>query len=922
MSKAARDLLFRCDLPVDEDPILRVIDRRIPWAIHSELYSHQCFGTGAAPDQGWKLHVAATPLSAVEVLHAALDVLFSEGARFKVARSIRSLSALNAGDFGISQIGKFIAVYPSDDDQAVRLALKLDDATRGRRGPRVPSDRPLRPNSVVHYRYGAMRLRPEADAAGELAIGAYDLLDPAGRLTNDIRQNFYVPPPAIVDPFETSGAYVPRPGRSPLLNGRYLVIDALSQSPRGGVFRAVDLETRTARLCLLKEFWHDVCLDEYGRDARDWAANEERILSRHDDDQDLPRFFGHFELDGNRYNAIEYVEGTPLDRSLTERYAATDGVPPSDVIAIGLATADVLANLHAIGIVFRDFKPANVIKTPDGGYRLIDFGIAYEDLEERDPPLGAGTPVFCSPEQFDGRQPTPSDDIFAWGAVLHYLACGDASLADMPADPRRQHPVPRRLVRDVNIAFPPSIGAVIDRAVAWEQGERWRTMREARAALREAAGRLETVPTNAPAVAGVSPAEPKGEAPTRLSAEDTLRRARDVGDALCATAEQRGGGLCWATWNELGERRWRCPDLYSGAAGIGLFLAELAHATGEGRYAETARGAARWLAGPAWGRGWGQHGLHGGEPGVALFFLRLAELLDEPHYVTAAELRMRRLRDAPFLTVDLLHGMAGTILSLLRLHAVSGESSYLADARAAGDELVRAALPAPKGNASCYWEVASADPGGMTAPYLGLLHGAAGIGLALAQLATAANEEHYLDVAMGAAELLLAQARHPPARIADSGGSEHGVLVWPRQLDDKSSGIQAHCHGAGGIGQFLLRLNRLVPDVRYREAAKGAAHTVAARREGEPHSCVCHGLSGIGNVLLDSYQMLGDPQFLALACNCAARLQRFGRAEQPGTYTMSIGGPVSPDLMLGYAGVGSFLLRLSNSDTAYELLLG
>src|SRR6202035_5122368 len=120
----------------------------------------------------------------------------------------------------------------------------------------------------------------------------------------------------------------------------------------------------------------------------------------------------------------------------------------------------------------------------------------------------------------------------------------------------------------------------------------------------------------------------------------------------------------------------------------GLYLAELAKATGEQRYGDAARGAARWLAGPAWGRGRAQHGLHCGEAGVAYFFLRLAELLDEPGYLQAAELRLRRLRGASFRTVDLIYGTTGTLLGQLGLNAATGDPEYLADARAAGDYLI------------------------------------------------------------------------------------------------------------------------------------------------------------------------------------------------------------------------------------------
>src|SRR2546421_227703 len=104
--------------------------------------------TGPPPEQGWKLHVSATSLSAQDVLQSVLPPLLDERVTFKVAQSPDVLELLNRGSVGLSQVGKFITVYPSDDVQAVRLAVRLDQATRGLRGPAVPSDRRLRPGSV------------------------------------------------------------------------------------------------------------------------------------------------------------------------------------------------------------------------------------------------------------------------------------------------------------------------------------------------------------------------------------------------------------------------------------------------------------------------------------------------------------------------------------------------------------------------------------------------------------------------------------------------------------------------------------------------------------------------------------------------------------------------------------------------------
>lgn len=920
MLQASVNPLCRYDLPIEEDPIRLVMNRRVPWATHDETFSQQSFGTGPWPDQGWKLHVSATPFSAVEVLEAALDVLLADGARFKVLSSMRLLSALNSGLFGISQIGKFITVYPSNDDHAVRLAVSLDSVTRGYRGPRVPTDRALCPGSLVHYRYGSMIRRRESQLGDDKPDGSHDMVDPAGRLTDDVRLNYYRPPdPSITDPFEATGVRVPPSARGSLLNGRYFVCDALAQSPRGGVFRAVDVIVQPARICLLKEAWHDVGLDSFGRDAHDWAANEEYILTRYAGDPVMPRFYDRFELDGNRYIAIEYIEGTPLDKVVSEEHALEHGIDPREVIAIGLGTGDALAHLHEIGLVFRDFKPANTLKTPDGCYRLIDFGIAYEYLESGVAPLSTGTPPFYSSEQYEGIAPSPADDIFAWGAVLYHLAGGDPSFANMPKGKDFLRPFPRKPLAQVRSSFPTMLANVVDRAVAWERADRFATMREGLDALAEAACRLESKRESPRAR---SKAEEEGPATSEVSSEEARRLAREIGEALCVAAEDDGGGLCWKRRLEWIERTEYSPDIYAGAAGIGLFLAELARETGEERYADAARGAARWVAGPNWGRGRAQHGFHSGEAGVAFFFLRLAELLDAPGYIAAADLRLRRLRGATSRTVDVMYGTAGTLLGLLAMHAVTGDSEFLADARTLGDQLVDRRIGA-KTSAGWYWEIASAAPGGPVIPHLGLLHGAAGVGLALAYLGCVTHEAHYVDTAQGAAELLLTQAVASPLDVAvEDGESERGFLTWPGQLDEAATGLQAHCHGAGGIGQFFLWLDGLMPDRRYREAAKRGAYAIAARRETEISAGICHGLSGTGQFMLDCYQQFGGSKWVALARECGGRLQRFKLSERAGVYAMHGKGAVSPDLMLGYAGIGSFLLRVANAPIATDLIFG
>jgi hypothetical protein len=887
------------DLPPEEDPVRRLLQRHVPWVTHGDPFSAQTFGVGRWPDQGWKLHLSATPLSAPDVLARALPLLLEAGVRFKVVNTVRRLMALNGGSYGDPQVGKFVTVYPSDDAQAVRLALALDEATRGLAGPRVPTDRPLRPGSLVHYRYGAFRATRDAlQRAGEEGWGVYDLLDPAGRLTTDTRLHYYQPPPPeVVDPFVAAGVYQPPPRRSGPFAGRYLIQRLLDRSVRGGVFFAIDLAARPPRPCLIKELWHDVGMDRYGRDARAWGMAEAEVLAAYADDPAVPALYDRFEQDGNLYIVLEFVEGRPVDREAMQHGGHLDGLPLADLAAIGRGAAETLRHLHAIGIVFRDFKPGNLIRTPAGDYRLIDFGLAYRYREDTRPPIATGTPPYFPQEQIDGEPPDPRDDIYAWGAVMHHLACGRRSFEGQGEGVDRIKPFPRRPVRALRPDLPESLAAVIDRAVAMRRDERYQSMGALIADLDAALAQPHAARPAAPRAPSPLPPAPGG-AEELPELGEPLALARAVGDALLAAAVAKPDGLCWPARIEGVPGEVFTPDLHDGAAGIGLFLAELARASGEERYAAAAHGAARWLSGTTWGDGRARPGLHCGECGVGLLYLRLAELLDEPGYLAAAELRARRLEGVPFQTLDLLYGAAGAVLFLVRLAAATGTDGYLARARAAGETLLGAARRTAAG---IYWIVPSPDPALPSLPYLGLSHGAAGIALALAELGQATGDARFLDAARAAAELLIAEA------VPDGDGWQ-----WRRNLGDPTLQLAAHCHGATGIGAFFLRLDRLLPDARYREAARRAATGAAAHMPLKMYSGLCHGIAGDAALFLDCYRAWQEPRFLALAQECGRRLQTFQDPERPGVYLHNRSGMVSPDLMNGYAGVGLLELRLAD----------
>ena len=111
---------------------------------------------------------------------------------------------------------------------------------------------------------------------------------------------------------------------------------------------------------------------------------------------------------------MELVEGKPLEQSLPRDMGTL-----LDVFA---NTAEALKSMHTLGFVHADLKPNNIMRTNDGGMKLIDFGQSCKigEVKERI----QGTPDFIAPEQV-ARQPiTIQTDVFNLGATLYWALCG------------------------------------------------------------------------------------------------------------------------------------------------------------------------------------------------------------------------------------------------------------------------------------------------------------------------------------------------------------------------------------------------------------------------------------------------------------------------------------------------------------------
>lgn len=247
---------------------------------------------------------------------------------------------------------------------------------------------------------------------------------------------------------------------------------------------------------------------------------------------------------------LELVEGTTI-RQIVER----DGpLPESQVIDLGLQIASALAAAHERGIIHRDLKTENVMRTPGGRIKVLDFGIARSpEAEGTLAPDGqvVGTLRAMSPEQALGRDVDSRTDLFSLGVLLYEAATGVSPFrGEGPADTLRricthQPPPARQLVPSLSAG----LSGAIDRLLEKDRAHRPQDARAAEDALR-------VLQTSTPAppperTVGEPTIRPQGTPPT-VSGSFAPAPARSVVSVVALIAVLAGALLLFLLWPRHG----------------------------------------------------------------------------------------------------------------------------------------------------------------------------------------------------------------------------------------------------------------------------------------------------------------------------------------------------------------------------------
>jgi beta-lactam-binding protein with PASTA domain/predicted Ser/Thr protein kinase len=330
-----------------------------------------------------------------------------------------------------------------------------------------------------------------------------------------------------------------------IIDGRYRVISRLGSGGMADVYLAQD--QLLGRDVAVKVLHHHFAEDQEFVERFRREASSAAALSH----PNIVAIFDRGEWNGTYYIAMEYVAGRTL-KAIVREHGALD---PATAIEIVVQILRAARFAHRRGVIHRDLKPHNVILDEEGRARVTDFGIARAGASDMTLTGSImGTAQYLSPEQAQGLAVTGASDLYSIGVILYELLTGVVPFEGETAvaiafKQVSAEPAPPSAL---NPAIPPSLDAIVLRALAKNPAERYADADELIAALEHEREQLPAL-SAAAAAAGPDGHVYHAQPPPRAGAGSMLLAQPGTGqyeleDASPASADRRRRwrrGLLW-----------------------------------------------------------------------------------------------------------------------------------------------------------------------------------------------------------------------------------------------------------------------------------------------------------------------------------------------------------------------------------------
>ncbi len=272
------------------------------------------------------------------------------------------------------------------------------------------------------------------------------------------------------------GPALPALAPDTMFDGRYRILGEVGRGGTAVVYRArheAGGQERALKLIAPALLADAFAVEQLRREATATARiKHASAVQLHD--------FGR-SVEGHYYMALDFVDGP----SLATLLARNGPLPPNRAVELAIEILRALDAAHALELVHRDVKPANVLIDGDGRARVTDFGLV-QPLSGIGESVVVGTPHYMSPEQSRGTALDARSDLYSFGVTLYEMLSGTLPYRDA-TDPtallrgvRKEPPVP---IGERNPAVPEALWRVIEQCLAKSAADRPASASEVIAAL-------------------------------------------------------------------------------------------------------------------------------------------------------------------------------------------------------------------------------------------------------------------------------------------------------------------------------------------------------------------------------------------------------------------------------------------------------
>ncbi|RIM45849.1 hypothetical protein BUY22_08050 [Staphylococcus cohnii] len=355
----------------------------------SSIWKYYHHDESHPPQQGWKIHISANHKETQQTLDAIVPILNEYKVSFKHLKSQSLYYSSNSKNANRATSGKFITIYPQDDDEFLLLMNELEKVLlKFKKGPYILSDKRWK-KSNIFYRYGGFKAIQNEE--GEMCIK-----DNEGNLVVDKRQPFYSFP-EFVKEFNT---YLEKINEQVEVYDNkledYDISDAISFSNSGGIYKASN--KKNGKQVIIKEARSNTGFDGKYRTAFDRQNIEYNALNSLKDVDGIVNVLDFFTVWEHKFLVEEFIEGDSLHSWLAKNYPFfkenNSYTYNKKIKFIINQLFDIITNIHKKDIVMGDLQPNNIIIDKNLKVHLIDFETASSTKDV--PSVGLAVPSFSN----------------------------------------------------------------------------------------------------------------------------------------------------------------------------------------------------------------------------------------------------------------------------------------------------------------------------------------------------------------------------------------------------------------------------------------------------------------------------------------------------------------------------------------------